>query len=384
MTWNRRYDRWVAVAVCLTVLAVGTWLGLPTPERASSAASAVTSVARDLPPAAPRTTHALSPVELRAAMHSRHAVTRNLPKYGPLSADTTIIVVQVHQDGTSLRRLIDNLSRVLYIQSTLLIFSHAYYDDGINESVDSVNFCRTMQLFYPYSVQLNPKWFPGLEESGENVAWRVETKLHWWWQAHYVFDNIGGAAGDAPVLFLQEQHVVAPDMLYMLRHAQRALAELPSAHVLALGREPARRLEPDLLLLDAWRPPYDVGLAFNRTTWIKIAALAIQFCTYEDCSWSYSLLNVFAAFPGGRCDMVACVAPRVLVARAGRPAPAWVRQFPTHVRAVYAWTTHARLEGPAAFAGTASAADCARLRDQLFCLDPLIDIDTDYFNDTAI
>jgi alpha-1,6-mannosyl-glycoprotein beta-1,2-N-acetylglucosaminyltransferase len=41
------------------------------------------------------------------------------------------------------------------------VFSHDYYDEEINELVQSVDFCKVMQIFYPYSIQTHPKEFPG-------------------------------------------------------------------------------------------------------------------------------------------------------------------------------------------------------------------------------
>ncbi|CAH2238617.1 jg1423 [Pararge aegeria aegeria] len=68
----------------------------------------------------------------------------------------------------------------------------------------------------------------------------------------------------------------------------------------------------DLLVLEPWRPPFDVGLAFNRTAWEKIESFSAQYCMFNDRSWSYSLSNLIKQFPRGYASMVACVTPRVL------------------------------------------------------------------------
>ena len=47
------------------------------------------------------------------------------------------------------------------IDETLLIFSHDFWDEGINELVNSVDFAKTMQIFYPFSIQTHPHEFPG-------------------------------------------------------------------------------------------------------------------------------------------------------------------------------------------------------------------------------
>ena len=49
----------------------------------------------------------------------------------------------------------------LLLEKTLIVFSHDFYDEGINNLVNSVDFAKTMQIFYPYSIQTHPKEFPG-------------------------------------------------------------------------------------------------------------------------------------------------------------------------------------------------------------------------------
>uniref|UniRef100_A0A2M4AKX5 Alpha-1,6-mannosyl-glycoprotein 2-beta-N-acetylglucosaminyltransferase n=1 Tax=Anopheles triannulatus TaxID=58253 RepID=A0A2M4AKX5_9DIPT len=81
--------------------------------------------------------------------------------YGPLQNDSVIIVVQVHKRITYLRHLIVSLAQARDISRTLLVFSHDYYDDDINDLVQSIDFCKVMQIFYPFSIQTHPNEFPG-------------------------------------------------------------------------------------------------------------------------------------------------------------------------------------------------------------------------------
>lgn len=60
-----------------------------------------------------------------------------------------------------LRHLIVSLAQARYIESTLLIFSHDYYDEEINDLVQSIDFAKVMQIFYPFSIQTHPHEFPG-------------------------------------------------------------------------------------------------------------------------------------------------------------------------------------------------------------------------------
>ena len=73
----------------------------------------------------------------------------------------SVIAIQVHNRLQYLRQLIISLSAAQGIDKTLIIFSHDFYDEGINELINSIDFAKTMQIFYPYSIQTHPSEFPG-------------------------------------------------------------------------------------------------------------------------------------------------------------------------------------------------------------------------------
>lgn len=54
-----------------------------------------------------------------------------------------------------------SLAQAQDIDSTLLVFSHDHYDEDINELVQSIDFAKVMQIFYPYSIQTHINQFPG-------------------------------------------------------------------------------------------------------------------------------------------------------------------------------------------------------------------------------
>lgn len=83
--------------------------------------------------------------------------------FGPLQNDSVIIVVQVHTRITYLRHLIVSLAQARDISKVLLVFSHDYYDDDINDLVQQIDFCKVMQIFYPYSIQTHPNEYPGVD-----------------------------------------------------------------------------------------------------------------------------------------------------------------------------------------------------------------------------
>ncbi|XP_028171489.1 alpha-1,6-mannosyl-glycoprotein 2-beta-N-acetylglucosaminyltransferase-like, partial [Ostrinia furnacalis] len=273
----------------------------------------------------------LKKLTLKVEQLNAHVEVINWDKYRPVNSETTIIVILVHKDVERLQHLIISLGQVHGIHQVLIIFSHSYFETVINDLVKSIDFCKVMQIFYPHSLQLNPNKFPGidptdcnatslLEDIGspgrlhcvERDARRTQRKQHWWWTANYVFEALEWSSSKQMTVFLEEDSYALPDLLHMLEFARRVLPYFPAVQLLALGRPPADDLEYDMLTVDAWSPPYDRGLAFNKTTWRKIAARASLYCFYDDCSWSYSLVHLFRNFTDGFAEMAACSAPRVL------------------------------------------------------------------------
>lgn len=60
-----------------------------------------------------------------------------------------------------MRHLIVSLAQARDISQALLVFSHDYYDEEINSLIQSVDFCKVIQIFYPFSIQMHPHEFPG-------------------------------------------------------------------------------------------------------------------------------------------------------------------------------------------------------------------------------
>uniref|UniRef100_A0A182JQC5 Alpha-1,6-mannosyl-glycoprotein 2-beta-N-acetylglucosaminyltransferase n=1 Tax=Anopheles christyi TaxID=43041 RepID=A0A182JQC5_9DIPT len=183
--------------------------------------------------------------------------------YGPLQNDSVIIVVQVHKRITYLRHLIVSLAQARGISRTLLVFSHDYYDDDINDLVQSIDFCKVIQIFYPFSIQTHPNEFPGADPGDcprdikkEQALLRkcnnalhpdlyghyreakfTQTKHHWWWKANRVFDQLEVTKYHTGMMvFLEEDHYVAEDFLYILELMFRKSQDLcPKCNILSLG-----------------------------------------------------------------------------------------------------------------------------------------------------
>ncbi|XP_055593160.1 alpha-1,6-mannosyl-glycoprotein 2-beta-N-acetylglucosaminyltransferase isoform X3 [Uranotaenia lowii] len=183
--------------------------------------------------------------------------------FGPLQNDSVIIVVQVHKRITYLRHLIVSLAQAKDISRTMLVFSHDFFDDDINDLVQSIDFCKVMQIFYPFSIQTHPSEFPGADPEDcprdikkEQALLRkcnnalhpdlyghyreakfTQTKHHWWWKANRVFDQLEVTKYHTGlVVFLEEDHYVAEDFLYILELMQQKALELcPKCNILSLG-----------------------------------------------------------------------------------------------------------------------------------------------------
>lgn len=82
-------------------------------------------------------------------------------KFNPLTDDNLVIIVQVHKRLKYLQNLIDSLSKVKFIEETLIIFSHDLMDEEINNSIRRIDFAKIKQIFFPFSTQIWHNTFPG-------------------------------------------------------------------------------------------------------------------------------------------------------------------------------------------------------------------------------
>ncbi|XP_070159622.1 alpha-1,6-mannosyl-glycoprotein 2-beta-N-acetylglucosaminyltransferase isoform X4 [Polyergus mexicanus] len=246
----------------------------------------------------------------------------NEEAFGPLASDAPIIVIQVHTRLTYLRHLVVSLAQAKDIEQALLVFSHDIWHPDINYLVQSVDFCRVMQIFYPHSIQTHPRTFPGegpndcprniRKEQALNLkctnakhpdlyghyreAKFTQTKHHWWWKATRVFEHLSATRNHSGmVLFLEEDHYVAEDFLHVLRLMERTCKlSCERCNVLSLGTylktynyftDFSRKAE-----VTPWiSSKHNMGMAFNRITWNKLRKCAAQFCSYDDYNWDWSL-----------------------------------------------------------------------------------------------
>ncbi|XP_055679499.1 alpha-1,6-mannosyl-glycoprotein 2-beta-N-acetylglucosaminyltransferase isoform X2 [Lutzomyia longipalpis] len=264
--------------------------------------------------------------------------------FGPLQNDSVIIVVQVHKRITYLRHLIVSLAQARDISKALLIFSHDHYDEDINELVQSVDFCKVMQIFYPYSIQTHPNEFPGADprdcprdmkkeqaliKKCNNALYPdlyghyreakfTQTKHHWWWKANRVFNELEVTRFHSGlVVFLEEDHYVAEDFLYLLGLMQKRSHDLcPKCNILSLGTYLKTfnyyTYSNNKVEVTPWiSSKHNMGMAFNRTTWKEIIKCAEHFCSYDDYNWDWSLQHVSQHCLKQRLHVMVVKGPRV-------------------------------------------------------------------------
>ena len=87
--------------------------------------------------------------EIRAAMREANRQQRisNLDIFDLVASDSAVvIVVQVHNRTEYLRHLVGSLRKAVDIEQTLLVFSHDFYSDELNDIVASIDFCPVRHI----------------------------------------------------------------------------------------------------------------------------------------------------------------------------------------------------------------------------------------------
>lgn len=249
---------------------------------------------------------------------------------GPIDHKTQIIVIQVHSNLFYFQKLLESLKQARGISEALLVFSHDYYDNGINNAVRSVHFAKYMQIFYPYSIQLYPNVYPGYDSklcsdgyicssSEARDAARAQEKHHWWWQANQIFDNMP-VTNDYyfDVLFLDENNYVTEDFLYAYKLLQGVRHKYcPHCELISLGAHKPRLIEYQkrraTLVVEIWTDKMlKIGISFNRDIWNAIKSWRHDFCYYNDFNWDSSLRNIGSRKWNGNIYVLGILGSRVL------------------------------------------------------------------------
>lgn len=249
--------------------------------------------------------------------------------FGPITDDTSVIVIQCHSNVFLLKTLINSLRHTLLINSAFLIFSHDHYSYEMNKLISKIEFAKYMQIFYPYSIQLHRNVFPGAEpkscvkgldcvESKFRNPEAAQSKHHWWWQANQIFDHLTALKNfTGPVLFLEENNYVSPDILItykvliLLKKRRCDFCEMIS--LAAHAREVWQYNRTwGLIRAEPWTDEMPkTAIAFDRKTWNNIKPWKEIFCLYNDSNWDRSLKRIGAEKWAGNIYLITSDAPRV-------------------------------------------------------------------------
>uniref|UniRef100_A0AAQ4NYG8 Si:ch73-91k6.2 n=1 Tax=Gasterosteus aculeatus aculeatus TaxID=481459 RepID=A0AAQ4NYG8_GASAC len=251
---------------------------------------------------------------------------------------------QVHNRPQYLRLLVASLEKAAEVHGFLLIFSHDHFSEEINAIVQGVTFCRVLQIYFPFSTQLYPAEFPGKDPrdcprdmSKDNAlktrclnaahpdayghyreAFITQTKHHWWWKLHFVWERVQAVQGYGGfVIFLEEDNYVLPDLF----HYYKSMIEFrkggcPDCDMLALGNHDAltdfTTLSNKVSTTGWMSTKHNLGMAISREVYYKLMGCNSEYCTYDDYNWDWTLQHLSGTCISKPVKVLAAQASRVL------------------------------------------------------------------------
>ncbi|KAI3657352.1 hypothetical protein MP638_000830 [Amoeboaphelidium occidentale] len=241
------------------------------------------------------------------------------------SKPTVVISLIVHKRALYLTQLLNHLREAKGIENVLLIVSHdGYYTDMV-DIVKSVRFCRVLQLFHPFAAHITrvandmykrggskdvPSSCSSRQGSGakrliecdltspkssfidDERFKQTAAKHHYWWLWNFVYRS--GVVEkimripDFQVLYLEEDHIVTPDILYALDGLlELRNAQCPECFGIVLGFHDT---DFDRVDIKRWKEAQynvllNIGMSFNRTAFMKILRARKEFCSFNDYNW---------------------------------------------------------------------------------------------------
>lgn len=235
-----------------------------------------------------------------------------------------VLVVQVHNRPEYLKLLIESLEKAAEVHSFLLIFSHDYFSEEMNSIVQGITFCKVLQIYFPFSTQLYVNEFPGQDPrdcprdiSKENAvkkgclnahhhdsyghyreAFITQTKHHWWWKLHFVWERVHVMQGYSGfVVFLEEDNYLLPDFYYfyksMVDFKQKSC---PDCDMLALGNHndftDFSRHSNKVMTTGWMSTKHNIGMGISREMYYKLMGCNEVYCTYDDYNWDWTLQHL--------------------------------------------------------------------------------------------
>ncbi|CAG2162569.1 unnamed protein product [Oppiella nova] len=186
--------------------------------------------------------------------------------------------------------------------------------------VTSIKFCKTMQIFYPKSLQLNPNSFPGDSvddcprdlsiKEAQRIGCRnrlnadsyghfreakyTQTKHHFWWKINAVMSALEmtrSHSGD--FMFIEEDHYLSPDALHVWKLIKQFRNDNEIITLGSYTRSVDFVQNGHLIERSQWiSSRHNMAFIINRNIWHQIKDCAQSFCTYDDYNWDWSLQYV--------------------------------------------------------------------------------------------
>lgn len=235
-----------------------------------------------------------------------------------------VLVIQVHNRPEYLKILIKSLAKASEVQTFLLIFSHDYFSEEINAIVQGITFCKVLQIYFPFSTQLYPSEFPGQDKmdcprdiSKDDAlktgclnakhpdsyghyreASITQTKHHWWWKMHFVWERVQALQGYSGfVIFLEEDNYILPDFYHLYKEIVGfQKSSCLDCDMLALGNHNSLNDFTNLsnkLLTTSWMSTmHNIGMGISRALYYKLMGCSDDYCTYDDYNWDWTLQHL--------------------------------------------------------------------------------------------
>ncbi|XP_044130801.1 alpha-1,6-mannosyl-glycoprotein 2-beta-N-acetylglucosaminyltransferase-like [Bufo gargarizans] len=330
------------IAALLLLLALGTWLLL------------TSSRLDDPSPTEPPSEKDPSGFQLPsgAPLQKRLAAYRNNLRQPMRNAEQfpgrpeLVLVVQVRGgpgSGSRLQLLAESLQSAGpgATSRLLLVLSMQQPCPEAARAMASINFCRVLPVYFPYSLSFYPDEFPGndpadcprdmpkesaLLKGCSNAKYPdshghyreaafTQDKHHWWWKLHFIWERVREVSGHGGhILFLDEGSYLFPDWLHVLRLMQKQCQE-EGCHMLSLGGTGVPETSPDpqhMELSGFVAPRHSAAIAVSRETYYQLMGCLAQFCTYDDYNWDWSLQHISAACLAHPLKVLSARLPRVL------------------------------------------------------------------------
>ncbi|KAE8600212.1 hypothetical protein XENTR_v10013133 [Xenopus tropicalis] len=223
----------------------------------------------------------------------------------------------------------------------LLVLSMEKPCREVADAMLSIDFCRVLPLYFPYSLSFYPEEFPGADPndcprdlSKESALQRrcnnaefpdshghyreapfALDKHHWWWKLHFTWERVREVSGyGGYVVFLEEGSYLLPDWQHMLRLMQKQCQE-EGCQLLSLGGTASPDPSPDPQHTEVSgfvAPKHRSAVGMPRPLYYQLMGCLTEFCTYDDYNWDWSLQHLSASCLSHPLKVLSARLPRVL------------------------------------------------------------------------